>query len=714
MAVADELESPNLTHHRRDPAAKDEDEDCLAAPELLPLWFERGLVVATVGVLSFGGFGLLLAVVGHYSILPVVAVGTVLTVVASVVAWPRRAEHSTGARGMSRGIRYPAIGMCIIAVGFATWNGLDAAHHVAIGRDPGVNAVAGKWIATHGDLEVPADPQWATKPGALSVVLPGTYLQDGNRLEFQFDHLVPVLLAEADNLGGDGLLFRVPAVLGALALCAVYAAGCRFVRRPWLVLAAVGTLALSLPQLNVSRDTYSEPSVELLLWSGLWLMLVAYQRKRFGMALVAGAALGGTMLGRVDAFIYLIPLPMLGALVLLAARSREDRSHLRRLHLGVLIGAVPLAVLGMFDVIVRAGHYYADLHTQINELQLALAASVLVAVVLLAVWPRLAPHAAGVSDWVAARRQGLAVGSAVVLVLGLLAAWVLRPAVMAGHNEAIPLVAGLQAQAGLPVDPTAAYSEYSISWVSWYIGPIAVTLAIIGVGLVAARMWRRIDPAGALLLTVAGFGSALYLWKPSIIPDQIWAMRRFVPDTMPLMVLLAAVSIAALGRVVATSAAGGAWHQPVVAVGATGMLMFPLGTTFPVANFQPEAAVLTVVQAACKTVGPRGAIVFAADDPDGLLLPTAVRTWCNVPVAVLTRPQSAAELQQIARSWQASGRTLWVVGSSADAITKSAPGVTAGLVASATNLHELEMTIQRAPQSYAPLVTTLYAGSVAP
>jgi hypothetical protein len=368
----------------------------------------------------------------------------------------------------------------------------------------------------------------------------------------------------------------------------------------------------------------------------------------------------------------------------------------------------------MFDVIVRAGHYYADLHTQINELQLALAASVLVAVVLLAVWPRLAPHAAGVSDWVAARRQGLAVGSAVVLVLGLLAAWVLRPAVMAGHNEAIPLVAGLQAQAGLPVDPTAAYSEYSISWVSWYIGPIAVTLAIIGVGLVAARMWRRIDPAGALLLTVAGFGSALYLWKPSIIPDQIWAMRRFVPDTMPLMVLLAAVSIAALGRVVATSAAGGAWHQPVVAVGATGMLMFPLGTTFPVANFQPEAAVLTVVQAACKTVGPRGAIVFAADDPDGLLLPTAVRTWCNVPVAVLTRPQSAAELQQIARSWQASGRTLWVVGSSADAITKSAPGVTAGLVASATNLHELEMTIQRAPQFYAPLVMTLYAGSVAP
>jgi len=688
--------------------------DVRGRPDLLPLWFERGLVVATTGVLSFGGIGLLLAVVGQYSMLSAFAGGTALTVLASILAWPRRGEQSTRDHIVSRGVRYPAIGMCIMALGFAIWNGADAGHHVAIGRDPGVYAVTGKWIATHGNLEVPTDPQWATKAGGVSVVLPGTYLEDGNRLEFQFNHLMPVLLAEAENLGGDGLLFRVPAVLGALALCAVYAAGCRFVRRPWLVLAAVGALALSLPQLNVSRDTYSEPSVELLLWSGLWLTLVAYQRRRLGMALVAGAVLGGTLLSRVDALVYLIPLPMVAALVLLAARSRAEQRQLRRLHLAVLIGVVPVALLGTLDVIERSGKYYTDLLPQIQQLRLAMAASVLVGFVLLVVWPRVAPRAAGLTGWVAAHRQGLSVATAVSLVLGLLAAWGLRPDAMQGRSTLVPLVGGLQRQAGLPVDPMRTYGEYSISWISWYLGPIAVTLAIIGIAVVAARMWQRIDPDKGLILSAAGLGSALYVWKPLIVPDQIWAMRRFVPATLPLMVLLAAVGIAALGRVVATSAAGSGWERPVIVVGAAGILMFPLGITYPVARFEPQAAILTVVQAACKTVGPRGAILFAADDPAGLLLPTAVRNWCDAPVAVLERPQSDAEIQQLARSWQASGRTLWVVGSTADKISASAPGVEAVLVASATSSRELEMTIQRAPQSYTRSVMTLYAGSVAP
>jgi Dolichyl-phosphate-mannose-protein mannosyltransferase len=713
VAVAEQLKSCEPRKSPRDPAAN-EGEDSPTELDLLPLWFERGLVVATAGVLSFGGFGLLLAVVGQYSMLPAFAVGTLLTVLVSTLAWPRRGAHSTVDRNKSRAVRYPAIGMCIMALGFAIWNGIDAGQHVAIGRDPGVYAVTSHWIATHGNLEVPTHPEWTAPAGAVSVLLNGTYVEGGNRLEFQFNHLMPVLLAEADNLGSDRLLFRVPALLGALALCAVYAAGCRLVRRPWLVLAAVGTLALSLPQLNVSRDTYSEPSVQLLLWSGLWLMLVAYQRKRFGMAVVAGAALGGTLLSRVDALVYLIPLPLLGALVLLAARSTAERRHLWKMHLGVLIGAVPVALLGTFDVIERAGAYYTDLHAQMRLLQLAMAASVLAAVVLLAVWPRLAPRAAGMTDWVAASRQGLAITSSVVLVVGLFAAWMLRPAAMTSITNPISLVAGLQRQAGLKMDPTRAYSEYSITWISWYIGPIAVTLAIIGVGLVAARMWRRIDPAGALLLSVAGFGGALYLWKPSITPDQIWAMRRFVPAMMPLMVLLAALSIAALGHAVASSTAGRAWQRPVVTIAAIGMLMFPLGAMRRVAHFEAQTGVLSVVQSACKTVGPRGAIAFAADDPAGMLLSTAVRTWCDVPVAVLTRPQSTAEIQQIVRSWQAGGRTLWVVGSSADSVAKSAPGINATLVASATSPRQLEMTIQRAPQNYSQGVLTLYAGPVAP
>jgi hypothetical protein len=104
--------------------------------------------------------------------------------------------------------------------------------------------------------------------------------------------------------------------------------------------------------------------------------------------------------------------------------------------------------------------------------------------------------------------------------------------------------------------------------------------------------------------------------------------------------------------------------------------------------------------------------VFAAKDPRSLTLTTAVRTVCNVPVAVLTRAQTSVEIEQLARAWQARGRTLWVVGSSARAIARSAPGTTSRFIARTTSPRELEMTVQRAPQAYSPNVFTVYAGSV--
>jgi hypothetical protein len=646
----------------------------------------------------------------------VLAAGAVLTVLGSVLAWPRRDESRARDQARSPGARFPAACMCVMALGFAIWNGSHAAQHVAIGRDAGVYAVTGKWLATHGDLEVPAIPVGATTASAASLKLPGTYVEDGNRLEFQFNHLMPTLLAEAHGLGGDRLMFRVPALLGALALLAVYAVGCRFVRRPWLVLAAVGALALSLPQLNVSRDTYSESSVELLLWAGLWLTLTAYRRRSsrrsIGLAVLAGAALGGTLLSRVDAFAFLIPLPVLGAMALLLARSRADRRQLGRLYLGLLIGAVPMGSLGTFDVIERAGHYYPDLSRQIHLLRVAMVVSLLLSIVLLAVWPLLARHGTPLARWAAARQRSLAVGSALILVVGLLTAWLVRPLGRHELGQSFALIGVLQARAGLAVEPRRTYSEHSISWISWYLGPITVTLAIIGAAVVVASLWRRLDSARVLVVGVAGFASVIYLWKPSVVPDQIWAMRRFVPATLPLLVLLSATAIAALAQITTRSAAGTIRQRTVLTVGAAGMLVFPVATVRPVASFEPQVGALTLVQSLCRTVGPQSAVVFAAKNPGSLSLTTAVRTLCNVPVAILTRAQTSVETEQLARAWQTRGRTLWVVGSSATAIARSASGTTSRLVARTTSPRELEMTVQRAPQAYSPNVFTVYAGPV--
>jgi hypothetical protein len=666
------------------------------------------LVIAVAALLSFGGFGLLLAVLGSYHFGLVVVVGAVGTALLSVIAWPRRAW--AGPR--RPGVTWPAVGMCIGALVFLAWNAHYAAHHVTIGRDSGVYAVTGKWIATHGNVEVPTASQWGSVGPGLTVGSYGTY-QQGNHLEFQFDHLTPVLLAEADNLGGDGLLFRMPALLSALALCAVYAVGCRLVRRPWLVLVAVAALGFSLPVLNLARETFSEPAVEILLWAGMWLLLLAYQRRGLGLAMLAGAALAGTMLSRIDAPVYLIPLPVLGALAWLAAKSGTDRRWLARMFAFVLLGAIPVALLGTVDVVKLAGTYYNDLHTPVREIQAGLTASFVLGLVLVIGWPYARSHFARLGRWIRLRQASIAAGAGIVVALLFVGAWALRPALM--HTRGVPseFMADLQQAAGLPVDSGRTYFEDSVIWLSWYLGPITIALAAVGAALAVARVIRRPDPTYLVVLSVAGIGSALYIWDPSVGSDQIWAMRRFVPAALPLLVLLAALAISTIAHMVARQA-GSAASGAVLTVGTAAMLAFPIGTTIPVGGFQPQQGVSAAVAAACRAMGPKTAIIIPPGDDTAEQYMSALRSWCNVPIALMNQPFSAAQMKELAEAWKAEGTTLWVVGSTAALVKAAAPGLTPTLLATVTTHKDLEMTLDRLPSHYAGGQINFYGSPVTP
>lgn len=669
------------------------------------LWFERGLVIACAAVVAFGAVGLLLAVLGHYKVLVVFPLGAAGTLAGALIAWPRRSSGRSGAATL------PAIGMCLVAVCFALWNAAYASHHVAIGRDPGVYTDAGKWLAVHGDLQVPTSPEWRTEDASVPVTMPGIY-PEGDHLEFQFNHLTPVLFAEADNLGGDRLMFRVTTVLGTLALCAIYAVGCRLTRRPWLTLAAVTALAVALPQLNASRDTYSEPTVQFLLWAGIYLLIRAYEQRRFGVALLAGAALGGTMMGRVDALVYLIPLPLVGAVAWIAAGTQHSGRSVGRVITGVACGAVPLAVLGTIDARTRAGTYYTDLGSEIGRLQAAFVASTVAAVVVALVARLCAGRFGTATAWIRQHRPAIALVGASVTGLGLVLAWTLRPVLSHPTGTSNELVQALQAAAGLPSDPGRSYAEYTLRWFSWYLGPVTVGLAILGVAILIIRSGRRVEPAVGIVLPVAGIGTALYLWKPSIVPDQIWAMRRFVPAGLPLFVVLAAVGLAGIIPVAASGRARPRWAGPAAAVAAIAIIGFPLAVSIPVRNFQPQAGYLAAVNQVCQRVGPSGAVLFVAGDTAEQQLAGAVRSWCNVPVGIMTQPMSASELDQLATSWRADRRELWALSSTPRLMSAVGRGLTPDLVTTATSPHELEMTINRPPQYYARMDLPVWAARV--
>jgi hypothetical protein len=602
--------------------------------------------------------------------------------------------------------------MCLVAVASAGWNARYAGHHVIIGRDPGIYAVTGKWIATHGDLEVPTGTDWTSKSPDVNPVYVGSYARGPDVTQFQFDHLTPVLFAVADNIGGDRLLFRVPAILSALALCAIFAAGCRFLRKPWLVLAAVAGLALSLPQINVSRDTFSEPAVQLLLWAGLWLLLVSYERRKAGIAFLAGAALAGTMMSRIDAPIYLIPLPLLAALVWIAAPSATERRELAKMYGAFVMGALPVAVLATIDVQRHAGHYYDDLHSQVHQLQLGFGASAIAGVVVLLGWPLVRPLWTRFLAWGQPYRSAFGWAAGAVVAVAAVAAWGIRPHVMHGHTGAVPLVGGLQALEKLPVDPTRTYAEFSVVWLSWYLGPITIGLAILGTAIVVSRIIRRPDPATVLVTAIAGIGSAVYLWNPSIVPDQIWAMRRFVPAALPFLVLLAALAVAVVGEQLAARISRRA-AVPLLAAGAVVLIAFPLARSWPVRAEQPDAGYLAAVHSTCQLTGRDAALLTVANDFPSQEDVGSLRSWCDVPVATMKRPFTNAALMQLAGKWKAAGRTLWVVGSTPALVAASAPGTAPRAVGVGRSQRDLEITLQRPPHRYQPSILAIYAARVA-
>ena len=77
-----------------------------------PVWFDYLVVVGCSAVLSFGGFGLLLAVVGHFSAVPAFLLGAAGTALCTYLGRPVRPPGTTPSPAT---FTAPAVGMCFVA-----------------------------------------------------------------------------------------------------------------------------------------------------------------------------------------------------------------------------------------------------------------------------------------------------------------------------------------------------------------------------------------------------------------------------------------------------------------------------------------------------------------------------------------------------------------------------------------------------------------------
>jgi hypothetical protein len=599
-----------------------------------------------------------------------------------------------------------------IAAGFGVWQAAFRSEQLFSVGDPSVYLQYGYWIAEHGTVRIPTSAASFGSSGGLVFANPGFYLSGGS-LTPAFLPGLPLVLAAGTWLSGLGGALLMPAVLGGCAVLSFGGVVGRLAGGRWAPVGAL-VLAVSLPEIYVSRTPFSEPLVQVLLFGGLCMFIDSFGVLGGGMALagLSGLALGLTVLTWIGSLSILLPaFPVLAWLFV--ARRRQAAPFGIGLFLGIAIGLAAALTLGR--------SYLSTVSTELHVFGLAAAAFGL-ATALIA--PLAVPEVRA-RVWRAFTRRLRAVGlageeislpslamiaeaAAVALPVIALVVLAFRPYVQTVVGQTNPVlareVAALQRLAGLPVDGRRQYYEQSLYWVLWYLGVPAVLMAcaaaaVLGRRLVRAVIYGRSSIVAARLwglpFAIIAWSVGTVLWDPAVAPWQPWASHRLVPVVLPGLVLFGVwvssrvtVRAAVLGASrltislvgiccvlalaippVVTSLNPGIVPHPSVGRYSSGLSKFVsrvrLRGVGAASTYDGSVAAATSL---CTSIGPSASVVFVNASTAAEFAPT-VRVLCGVPTASMAAGSSSASVEAVATSIERDGRRPVLLGSSRAAVS---------------------------------------------
>lgn len=602
------------------------------------------LVAAAVAGFCIGPMALVLA--GHLTTGWGVALGLVGALVACGLCGLNDVDEARS------GIWWTVAALAV-AAGWLAYNLRYTAQDVYATRDPATYTITGRWLVDHPSLQIHTMPDVFGGPVGGQIASGSYAAVHGDVLNAQGDHLLPVLLGLAGRVFGVGAVFHLNTVLTALALLVVYGLARRVVGSAFALL-AMAVLAVSMPIVYVGRDTYTEPLTMLLLMGALLFAYRGFTRRRVPDWLLAGLLGGTATCVRVDSYGALLGLVAAGTVVAgVAARGDRRRGVISALAL--LAGAVPPVLLGWFDLTQLSQQYFSSQHGNITHLLAALVAATIAApFVVLVLWrPKVR---ARLGSETARRRITAALTTALVVAALVLAS---RPLWQVTRGPLNPNLENMQHRWHKHVDGTRTYNEQTVHWFALYFGWLTVALAVAGYAVLIASAVRRRRYALVGLLAMGLSMSALYLYNAEISPDQPWAMRRYVPVAIPLMLIASAAALQAVWN----RAAGWERARPAVRIAVAAAsavaIAFPLAVTWPMRGVREEYGQWRQLQAICSSVGRDGAVV----ELDGATVfgyGQSVRSFCDVP-AIGLPGASEAQLAAAAAAARSHGRTLYAL-----------------------------------------------------
>ncbi|MEO7421224.1 MAG: hypothetical protein ABIU87_02380 [Ornithinibacter sp.] len=569
----------------------------------------------------------------------------------------------------------PAAALLVVVAAFTVWAGATHSEQVFVRRDAASNFQAAVSLAQTGHRVVSIDPadvggQSVLDDDAVTWGSPAFYAvgsSESPSVQPQFVIGPAVVYSFGWWLGGGVGAMLLPALVMGLSLLALGVLVMRVVG-PWWGAVATGLTGVLFPVLHTARATYSEPLAVLTLVGGLLALTLMVGRERdegaapspavgdrgvgargggaqdaaaqdaaaqdaaaqdavlVRLAAVAGVLVGGTGFVRVDALreaVLLLP-----ALALGAALGRHWVRPLA-LALGASLTAAAAAAL------VLSYRYLGDIARSLVPL-VALAA-----LVSALCWGALVLWRRGrrLPDRVLARLPNT-VAALTVLVGVYLAGRPLWQVTRQDPNDPGALyVAGMQRRSGLTVDGGRTYAEDTVHWLSWYVGPIALVVALVVLAVALRHTTRRVSagevPAWLPALVVASGSTLLTLLRPGITPDHPWADRRLLV-VLPLVVVLVVVAAAWLTARVRPH------ERPWLGKGLAGLVVLSLAVpavlaTWPHRSERIERGSLGVAEAVCVELHP-GDMVLMVDSRAANEWSQVVRGMCAIPtLAVVTR-----------------------------------------------------------------------------
>ncbi len=619
-------------------------------------WDEALFLVVGSSVAASAWVGLVLAELGLFSLVGAAGVLAVASALALLVG-----RRRWGGPWPPRPTPWGSVVPALVVLAASLLLHARPSEYIVGGRDPGAYVAAMALVGRTGGivttdatvLSIPREDmdlffRNPTNPDFTWGRFMGFPLErpETGRVFPEFYHLFPTFGAYLfQSMGVKGGLATSP-IFGVLGTLGVFFVLRRLFGPPAALLGAL-LLATNVVQVWFARYPVSEPMSQFLLFLGLLAFLLWEERGSAALGLLAGAAFGLSLLVRIDSVLVVVPL---GAYVLVR-RARRDLPWRRALP--VLVPFVALGAHSLLHAMVFARKY---LLAVANRPYWRQPPEAWVAAAVLALGLALTVHAVGprVLRWLGSHREGFRTGVLGAITVLALYAYFLRPWLSAwaggdGNDSALAL-SDPWLLGRLGFGRLAAHDAQALVRLGWFVTPLGLVLGLLG--LLATIRGLRPRDLFPVLLTLTF--SLFYLYKIRVWNDYYFALRRFVPVTLPFLLGFAALAL--------VRAARGGRASRIAAGGATLALLVGFGRdTWPLVTYRDWKNTVRFVDDVSRRFGADDVVVFEQAQSIHLLsLPLWAVHGKNVVELARFRPDPE-RLRHVVEAWRGRYKNVYFV-----------------------------------------------------